>query len=120
MRTYTTGISLSHIPRNKRGIAGKKLAAIVNQLSDENTQLNVNKIRESINYLMFDKLKNIRVCDKLDLKDVGEGKFAVNAMMNKLGSAANHLHSGYNQLLTISKGYLDRVSKVQEFIEFLK
>ena len=42
MRTYTTGISLSHIPLSERGNMKKKLAAIVNQLSDENTRLNVN------------------------------------------------------------------------------
>jgi len=120
IRTYTTGISLSHIPRNQRGIKRKKLAAIVNQLCDENTKLNVNKIRESINYLMFDKLKNIRVCDRLNLKDVAKGKYEVNAMMKDFNNASNHLHSGYNQLLITSKGYLNRVSKVQEFMEFLQ
>ncbi len=119
MRSYTTGISLSHIPSNERGIQRRKLAAIVNQLCDENTKLNVNKIRESINYLMFDKLKSIRVCDTLQLKDIAKGKYGVNALMKEFNNAPNHLHSGYNQLLTISKGYLDRVSKVQEFMKFL-
>ncbi|MDH5665402.1 MAG: hypothetical protein OEY10_03800 [Nitrosopumilus sp.] len=119
MRTYTTGISLSHIPLSERGNMKKKLAAIVNQLSDENTRLNVNGIRETINYLMFTKLKDLRICDELNLKDVGSGKYAVNALMTEFSNSANHLHSGYNQLLITAKGYLDRVSKVQQFLKFM-
>jgi len=119
MRTYITGLSLSHIPRNERGKHVKKLAAIVNQLSDENTRLNVNKIRETINYLMFDKIKDIRVSDTLNLKEVNSGKYGVNALMKHFNNSPNFLHSGYNQLMTISKGYLDRVNKVQQYIKFL-
>jgi len=119
MRTYTTGISLSHIPRLLRGIEKKKLAAIVNQLSDENTKLNIRKIRETIDYLMFDKLKEIKVSDALKMKDIANGKYGVNALMKEFNNSPNHLHSGYNQLLMTAKGYLDRVFKVQEFIEFL-
>ncbi|MDH5404468.1 MAG: hypothetical protein OEY49_18355, partial [Candidatus Heimdallarchaeota archaeon] len=51
---------------SERGNMKKKLAAIVNQLSDENTRLNVNGIRETINYLMFTKLKDLRICDELN------------------------------------------------------
>jgi len=119
MRTYTTGISLSHIPRKERGIHRKKLASIVNQLSDENTKLNVNKIRQAINYLMFDELKDIKVCDTLNLKEVRDGKFGVNGLMTDFNNSPNYLHSGYHQLLTTSKGYLDRVSKVQQIIQFM-
>ena len=119
MRTYTTGLSLKHVPMRERGVVKKRLATIVQQLSDENTKHCQKHANEVVDHLIDLKINKHCIMDPLPELNGNNGKYAVNALMTKIGNASNHLHSGYHQLLTSSKGYIDRVNKLREIFEFM-
>ncbi|OLS22765.1 MAG: hypothetical protein HeimC2_28760 [Candidatus Heimdallarchaeota archaeon LC_2] len=119
LRTYTTGLSLKHFPQNERRSVKRRLAAIVLQLSDENTKHCQKHAHEVVNYLIDQDIDNHCVMDPVAEVNGGKGKYGVNELMKKIGNAKNHLHSGYHQLLTSCKGYIDRVNKVREIFEFM-
>ncbi|MCE7735708.1 MAG: hypothetical protein GPJ54_12570, partial [Candidatus Heimdallarchaeota archaeon] len=119
MRTYTTGLSLRHFPQIERGSVKKKLAAIVQQLSDENTKHCQKHALEVINHLIDLNIDNHCIMDPLPKVNGGKGKYGVNELMKKIDNAKNHLHSGYHQLLTSCKGYIDRINKVRDIFEFM-
>ncbi|MFV2015301.1 MAG: hypothetical protein ACC656_07735, partial [Candidatus Heimdallarchaeota archaeon] len=119
MRTYTTGISLSHFPQNERGLVKKRLASIVQQLSDINTE-HCNRHAEAVvNHLLKNDIENQCISDPLIETKSGKGKYGVNAVMTEIGDASNHLHSAYHQLLTASKGYIDRINKLHEIFNWM-
>ena len=74
---------------------------------------------EVIKHLLDLDIARHNIMKPLPVLNGGRGKFAVNAIMKKIGVASNHLHSGYHQLLTSSKGFVDRVNKVREILEFM-
>ncbi len=119
MRTYTTGLSLRHFPMKERGVVKKRLAAIVQQLSDENFKHCQKYANEVVNHLIDLDIDNHCIMDPLPELNGGRGKYGVNELMKRIGVASNHLHSGYHQLLTSSKGYIDRVNKLREIFEFM-
>lgn len=120
IRTYTTGLSLKHFPQNERGSVKKRLAAIVQQLSDENTKHCEKHALEVVNHLIDLDINNHCIMDPLPKINGGKGKYGVNELMKKIGNAKNHLHSGYHQLLTSCKGYIDRVNKFKDIFEFME
>ncbi|MCE7737643.1 MAG: hypothetical protein GPJ54_22320, partial [Candidatus Heimdallarchaeota archaeon] len=120
MRTYTTGLSLKHFAQNERGSVKKRLAAIVQQLSDVNTKHCQKHAHEVVNHLIDQDIDNHCIMDPLPEINGGKGKYGVNELMKKIGTAKNHLHSGYHHLLTSSKGYIDRVNKVRDIFEFME
>lgn len=119
MRTYATGLSLNHFPQNDRGSVKKRLAAIIQQLSDENTKHCQKYARDIVNHLVDMNIDNHCVMDPIPEVNGGKGKYGVNELMKKIGIANNHLHSGYHQLLTSCKGYIDRINKVRDIFEFM-
>ncbi|MHA2403265.1 MAG: hypothetical protein ACXADH_09775 [Candidatus Kariarchaeaceae archaeon] len=98
----------------------KRLARIVQQLSDENTQHCHNHAHAVVNYLIYNEISNHSISDPLPEIQSSTGKYGVNAIMKHIGEASNHLHSGYHHLLTSSKGYLDRITKVREILQFME
>ena len=120
MRTYTTGLSVAHVPRNERNAYKKKIGTILTHLSKENLRVCQTYNETAVKYLTNETLLDSPVLTaSVTVNERGKGKFGVNALMKECGEAANHLHSGMNQLHTATKGYVDRIQKGQQVLQWL-
>jgi len=128
-RSYSTGLSLGHLPRAERKTARLRLARIVEQLSSISTDFCAKYIDDTIEYF-FGKL-DPRISEPINLRETAKGKFGVNQIMTHLNEkyknvenspkfSANHLHSSIHLLSTATKGHYDRIKKLIEIFAWFK
>lgn len=120
MRSYTTGLSLSHYPKEERKEVRKKLQQILWELSDENLKICQKHNETAIEYLTSKGFVDQPILAPLPVEKGRRGKFGVNALMNQCGDARNHVHSGFHLLNNSAKGFIDRISKFQQILEWLR
>ena len=128
-RTYTTGISFAHFPKNKRKRARHRLATIVEELSNESMEFCSTYIDDVLQYFLGEV--NPRITDNIEIIDSESGKFGINAIMTQLNEkyqsddgksaniAANHLHSAMHLLSGSTKGHYNRITKLIEVLSWL-
>ena len=125
-RTYTTGISLRHYPREVRTSKKKQLAAIIKEISQRNQELQRTYSKDVLGHLLQKNIEEHCIMDPLPDLNGASGKFGRNGTFMDLHKlyperklAANHLHSGLDQMNTACKGYVDRVGKIQKILAFM-